>query len=397
MESLLLRSQNKVRLVSLDFQRFLIDQIRWEERMIGILGARGAGKTTLLLQHLKRDLPKDGTSLYASLDDFYFSDHRLFDFAEEFNLKGGRYLLLDEIHKYPSWSRELKLIYDNLPELKIVFTSSSILEIYKGESDLSRRLVTYLLPELSFREFIQLETGQVFKSFKIQDLLKSHVEITSEILSEIKPIPLFQNYLPYGAYPYYIEGIDSFPEKLQKTLQLTLEVDINAVENMDFEMIFKLKKLINLISTSVPFTPNVSELARKSGISRPSLLRALDLLDRARIIQNLHKSNSGIGALTKPEKIYLNNSSLFYALAGNNAQIGTIRETFFANQTAIVSKVNLAERGDFVLDEKWVFEVGGKNKDQAQIHGIPDSYLVKDDIEMGVGNIIPLWLFGFLY
>lgn len=397
MESLLLRSQNKVRLVSLDFQRFLIDQIRWEERMIGILGARGAGKTTLLLQHLKRDLPKDGTSLYASLDDFYFSDHRLFDFAEEFNLKGGRYLLLDEIHKYPSWSRELKLIYDNLPELKIVFTSSSILEIYKGESDLSRRLVTYLLPELSFREFIQLETGQVFKSFKIQDLLKSHVEITSEILSEIKPIPLFQNYLQYGAYPYYIEGIDSFPEKLQKTLQLTLEVDINAVENMDFEMIFKLKKLINLISTSVPFTPNVSELARKSGISRPSLLRALDLLDRARIIQNLHKSNSGIGALTKPEKIYLNNSSLFYALAGNNAQIGTIRETFFANQTAIVSKVNLAERGDFVLDEKWVFEVGGKNKGQAQIHGIPDSYLVKDDIEIGVGNIIPLWLFGFLY
>lgn len=397
MESLLLRSQNKVRLVSLDFQRFLINQIRWEERMIGILGARGAGKTTLLLQHLKKDLPMDGTAMYASLDDFYFSDHRLFDFAEEFSLKGGRYLLLDEIHKYPSWSRELKLIYDNLPELKIVFTSSSILEIYKGESDLSRRLVTYLLPELSFREFIQLESGQVFQSVKLQDLLKSHVEFTSNILSELKPIPLFQNYLHYGAYPYFKEGIESFPEKLQKTLQLTLEVDINAVENMDFEMIFKLKKLINLISTSVPFTPNVSELARKSGISRPSLLRALDLLDRARIIQNLHKVNSGIGALTKPEKIYLNNPSLFYALAGSSAQIGTIRETFFANQSAVVSKVNLAEKGDFILDEKWVFEVGGRNKNQSQIQGIPDSYLVKDDIEIGVGNIIPLWLFGFLY
>ncbi|WP_111668738.1 ATP-binding protein [Algoriphagus litoralis] len=397
MEKLLTNSQAKIQAVSLDFSRFLLTKIDWTQRLIAINGARGAGKTTLLLQYAKKHLSADGTSLYISLDDLYFTSNSILDLAEEFYLSGGRVLLLDEIHKYPNWSREIKLIYDDFPELKVVFTSSSILEIYKGESDLSRRAVSYLLPELSFREFIELETGISFPAISIDLLLKDHVGICAQLMPIIQPVALFQKYAKWGVYPFFKEGKEIYPEKLRKTVQLTLEVDLMAVENMDYEMIFKLKKLIRLIATSVPFTPNVSELSQKTGISRPSLIRALELLDRARILQILHKSNTGVGALTKPEKLYLSNSNLLYVLGEENVSVGTIRETFFSNQMKVISTVNLAEKGDFLVDEKWIFEVGGKNKTTSQIKYLPDSFLVKDDIEIGVKNIIPLWVFGFLY
>jgi len=397
MEKLLLLSQRKAQETSLEFQRFLLAKIDWTERLIGILGARGSGKTTLLLQHLKKDLPQDGTASFVSLEDFYFTENRLIDFAEEFQLRGGKILLLDEIHRYPTWSRELKLIYDNLPGLQVVFTSSSILEIYKGEADLSRRLVSYHLPELSLREFIQLEKGIKLEALPLQDILENHVTLASQILSQLAPIPEFLAYQKFGGYPFFKEGKYKFLEKLKRTIQLTIELDLNAVENLDYETIFKLKRLIRMISTSVPFTPNVSELSRKSGISRPTLLRSLELLERANVIQTFHKPNLGIGALTKPEKIYLANSNLLYALAEDQVQIGTVRETFFANQVKQVSQVNLTERGDFLIDEKWTFEVGGKNKTSSQIKGLADAFLVKDDIEIGLKNTIPLWLFGFLY
>ncbi len=397
MEKLLLLSQRKVQETSLEFQRFLLDKIDWEERLIGILGARGSGKTTLLLQHLKKDLPKDGTASYVSLDDFYFTENKLIDFAEYFHLQGGRILLLDEIHRYPTWSRELKLIYDNFPGLKVVFTSSSILEIYKGEADLSRRLVSYNLPELSLREFIQLEKGIKLPVVAFSEILENHVSIAAEILTQVAPIPEFLAYQKFGAYPFFKEGKEKFLEKLKRTVQLTIELDLNAVENLDYDTIFKLKRLIRLISTSVPFTPNVSELSRKSGISRPTLLRSLELLERANIIQTFHKPNTEIGALTKPEKIYLANTNLLYALAEENVNTGTVRETFFANQVRQIATVNLAEKGDFWVDEKWTFEIGGKNKTSSQIKDQPDAFLVKDDIEIGLKNTIPLWLFGFLY
>ncbi|MFN3998817.1 ATP-binding protein [Algoriphagus sp.] len=397
MEKLFLLSQRKAQETKLDFQRFLLDKIDWNDRLIGILGARGSGKTTLLLQHLKKDLPIDGSAAYVSLDDFYFTENSLLDFSEEFHLRGGKVLLLDEIHRYPTWSRELKLVYDNFPSLKAVFTSSSILEIYKGEADLSRRLVSYNLPELSLREFIQLEKGIQLPTVNFSDILKNHVSIASEILDQVPPIPEFLAYQKFGAYPFFKEGKEKFYEKLKRTVQLTIELDLNAVENLDYDTIFKLKRLIRMISTSVPFTPNVSELSRKTGISRPTLLRALDLLERANIIQSLHKPNVGIGALTKPEKIYLANTNLLYALAEDNVNTGTIRETFFANQVKQIGTVNLAAKVDFLVDERWTFEVGGKNKTSSQIKDLPDAFLVKDDIEIGVKNTIPLWLFGFLY
>lgn len=397
MEKLLSNSQIKIQRVSLEFIRFLIEKVDWNQRLIAINGARGSGKTTLLLQYAKTHLKADGSSLYISLDDLYFMEHSIRELAEEFYLSGGKVLLLDEIHKYPNWSRELKLIYDDFPDLKVIFTSSSILEIYKGESDLSRRAVSYLLPELSFREFIQLETGHVFSSISLDEVLKNHTEIAAQMIEAIQPVALFQRYLKYGAYPFFIEGKETYPEKLRKTVQLILEVDLMAVENMDYETIFKLKKLIRLIATSVPFTPNVSELSQKTGISRPSLLRAFELLDRARIFQVLHKPNSGVGALTKPEKLYLGNSNLSHALGEENVSVGSIRETFFSNQLKVGNTVNLADKGDFLINEKWRFEVGGKNKKSYQIKDLPDSFVVKDDIEIGFKNFIPLWLFGFLY
>lgn len=397
MERLLIQSQAKIQRVSLSFTRFLLEKIDWSQRLIAINGSRGAGKTTLLLQYAKKYLSADGTSLYISLDDLYFMEHSIRELAEEFYLSGGKVLLLDEIHKYPNWSRELKLIYDDFPDLKVVFTSSSILEIYKGESDLSRRAVSYLLPELSFREFIELEAGISFPVISLEQALNDHVEIAAQVVNSIQPVALFQKYAKWGAYPFFKEGIDIYPEKLRKTVQLILEVDLMAVENMDYETIFKLKKLIRLIANSVPFTPNVSELSQKTGISRPSLLRAFELLDRARILQILHKPNAGVGALTKPEKLYLANSNLAYALGEENASVGTVRETFFSNQLKVVSNVNLADKGDFIVNEKWRFEVVGKNKAGNQIKDLPNSFLVKDNIEIGVKNSIPLWLFGFLY
>ena len=397
MEKLLLNSQAKIQRVSLDFRRFLLEKIDWSQRLIAINGARGAGKTTLLLQYAKSQLTADGTSLYISLDDLYFAEHSVRDLADEFYLSGGRVLLLDEIHKYPNWSRELKLIYDDFPELRVVFTSSSILEIYRGESDLSRRAVSYLLPELSFREFVALETGIQLQTVSLSQVLSDHVEIASQTMTAIQPVALFQQYAKWGAYPFFKEGKEAYLDKLRKTVQLVLEVDLMAVENMDYEMIFKLKKLIRLIATSVPFTPNVSELSQKTGISRPSLLRAFELLDRARILQILHKPNAGAGALTKPEKLYLGNSNLLYALGEENVSVGTVRETFFSNQLKVIAQVNLAEKGDFMIDEKWTFEVGGKNKTTNQIKDLPNAFLVKDDIEVGLKNTIPLWLFGLLY
>ncbi len=397
MERLLINSQAKVQRVSLAFSRFLLKKIDWNQRLIAINGARGAGKTTLLLQYAKKYLKADGSSLYVSLDDLYFMDHSIRELAEEFYLAGGLVLLLDEIHKYPNWSRELKLIYDDFPNLKVVFTSSSILEIYKGESDLSRRAVSYLLPELSFREFIELETGISLPVLSFDQIIENHVNLSGRLISEIQPIALFQKYSKWGAYPFFKEGRDVYLDKLRKTVQLILEVDLMAVENIDYETVFKLKKLIRLIATSVPFTPNVSELSQKTGISRPSLLRAFDLLERARILQILHKPNAGVGALTKPEKLYLSNSNLLYAFGEENVNVGTIRETFFSNQLKIVSTVNLADKGDFLINEKKRFEIGGKNKSSKQIKDLPDSFVVRDDIEIGVKNRIPLWLFGFLY
>lgn len=396
MEELLLEFQVKIARVSLDIQRHLVHQMDLSNRLIAVKGARGAGKTTLLLQLAKLFLPLQST-LYTSLDHIYFFEEKLYDLAKQFALFGGTHLLLDEVHKYPNWSREIKLIYDNFPELNVIFTSSSILEIYRSESDLSRRSVTYYLKELSFREFIMFETRKTLPAYSFTEILQNHNRHATKLLDDIKPIPLFEKYLKVGAYPYYKENEEFYIRKLENTINLTIEVDINAVEDLQYDTLVKLKKLLIAIASSAPFTPNITKLSEKVGVSRNMLVQSIKILERAGLVNELYKDNSGIGALTKPEKLYLNNTNLMYALAKENINVGNVRETFFLNQFKGLHEINLAETADFLINKTYTIEIGGKNKGKKQIVNIDNAYVAKDGIEIGYGNIIPVWLFGFMY
>lgn len=396
MEELILEFQAKIARTSLNFQRYLIKEINLNNRLIAIKGARGAGKTTLLLQLAKLYLSIEST-LYVSLDHIYFFENKLYNLAKQFAQLGGSHLLLDEVHKYPDWSREIKLIYDNFSELNIIFTSSSMLEIYKAESDLSRRAVSYNLKELSFREFIAFETKNELPAHPFSEILENHNAIASELLKKIKPLPLFNKYLKTGAYPYYKENENLYIQKLQNTINLIIEVDINAVEDLQYDTLLKLKKLLIAVASSAPFTPNITELSKKIGVSRNMLVQGLKILSRAGLVNELYKDSSGIGVLTKPEKLYLNNTNLMYALAKQNTNVGNVRETFFLNQFKGLHEINRSDVADFVVNKVYTFEIGGKNKTKKQIAGLKKAYLAKDDIEIGVGNLIPVWLFGFMY
>ena len=379
-------------------ERYLLNQIDGSNRLIGIKGARGSGKTTLLLQYVKFKLDKKSEPLYVSLDNLFFLENTLVSLVQEFVLKGGTHLFLDEVHKYPNWSRELKLIYDQFPKLKTIFTSSSMLEIYKGESDLSRRVVSYNLKELSFREFVLFETGVNLETVSLSDLLSNHKDIAKLIKSKLQfPVKHFNNYLNYGAYPYFLENKKSYEQKLSQTLNLILEVDLNAIENMAYGDSIKIKKLLVAIAQSAPFTPNITKLSERLGMSRGFLLNAIKLLNRADLVMELFKPTKGIGALTKPEKLFLNNTNLIHVLGKQNIEIGAVRETFFANQMKHLHELHLAEKGDFLVDRTYTFEIGGKNKNTKQIQGVNNSFVVRDDMEVGALNIIPLYLFGFLY
>jgi uncharacterized protein len=397
MESLLLEFQEKITRTSTKLQRYLIREIDLDNRLVAIKGARGSGKTTLLLQMAKLHFPLKST-LYVSLDHIYFFENKLYNLAKQFAQFGGQHLLLDEVHKYPNWSREIKLIYDNFPELKVIFTSSSMLEIYKSESDLSRRAVVYNLKELSFREFIAFETQVVLTAYSFSEILENHNSIASELLlQEIKPLPLFDKYLKIGTYPYYKENENQYIQKLQNTINLIIEVDINAVEDMQYETLVKLKKLLISIASSAPFTPNITKLSEKVGVSRNMLVQSIKILERAGLVNELYKDTSDIGVLTKPEKLYLNNTNLMYALAKENINVGNLRETFFLNQFKDLHEINLSETADFVINKTYTFEIGGKNKSKKQISNLENAFVAKDSIEIGYGNIIPVWLFGFMY
>ena len=396
MDDLILEYQVKLAQVSTSFKRYLFHTVDLDNRLIAIKGARGVGKTTLLLQIAKERL-KNKKTLYISLDHIHFYENRLYELAKQFEQYGGTHLLLDEVHKYPNWSREIKLIYDNLPSLSIIFTSSSMLEIYKSESDLSRRAVSYHLKELSFREFIQFETEQEFPSHSLIDLLHNHTTIAQKVVEQLRPLPLFEKYLKIGAYPYYQENEVLYSQKLLNTINLVIETDINAVENLNYETITKLKKLLKAVATSVPFTPNVSKLSQFVGLSRNSLVSALKMLEKAGLINALYKPAKGIGVLTKPEKLYLNNSNLIYALASNNSNIGNVRETFVINQLKGLYSLHIPKQGDLLIDEKLTLEIGGKSKSKKQVKDVPNAYIAKDQVEIGFDQIVPVWLFGFLY
>lgn len=398
MDKLIQKSDRKINTVSTEITRYLIDQINHNNRITIIKGARGVGKTTLLLQYGKKISENNKNILYVSLDDLFFQDNTLYGLAEDFFNNNGAILLLDEVHKYPNWSKELKLIYDDFPGLKLIITSSSILEIYKSEADLSRRAISYTMKEMSFREYLIFERGMKFESFNLSDLIANHKEISYEISSKIKPLYEFKKYTQNGGmYPYYWEGADSYYDKLFQIINLILEVDLTSIEVLEYNHIVKLKKLLFAISTSPPFVPNISKLSERIGMSRQALIKALHYLERARLIIMLNKKGKGISVLSKPDKIFLNNPNIYFSLVSDNTDIGSTRESFLVNQLSGLYHVELPELGDFYVDNRYTFEVGGKNKKKTQIQNVPNSIIIKDDIENGNGNMIPLWMFGLLY
>ncbi len=379
------------------FIRYLNAQIDWTDRLIGIKGGRGTGKTTLLLQHIQIHIKPGVEVLYVSLDELYFTSHTLTDLADDFVKAGGRHLFLDEVHKYPGWSREIKNLYDTYKDLQIVFTGSSMLEISKGDADLSRRAVVYELTGLSFREFLLIEKRLTFPVVKWQDILVDHVDMAQDISKKLKPLPSFKDYLKFGYYPYFQENKKNYHQRLAATINLVIESDLPAIEHVDYSTIQKLKKLLYILSTSVPFKPNIQKLSEQIHATRGSTLLYLDYLKNAQLLSLLRGETEGNSYMNKPDKIYLNNTNLLYALAPENANVGTLRETFFYNQLQSTSSITSSEKADFTINKKMTFEIGGKNKPTDQIKGLSNMYIAADEIEIGLRNKIPLWLFGFLY
>ncbi len=398
MEKLFQFSALRINAVDTSFKRYLWYKINWNNRLIAITGARGVGKTTLLLQYIKENLNElPDEVIYANMDDLYFAKNTIVDFADEFVKKGGKYLFLDEIHKYKNWSQEIKNIYDYFPDLKIVVTGSSALDIYRGKADLSRRAILYRLQGLSFREFIELKYSHYFPVLELNDLLKNASKLIPSILEKIKPLKLFGEYLQIGYYPFFKEGEADFQIRLKQTVNHLLDSDLPSVEKIDFDAVHYLRKLIAILAEIVPYKPNIVNLSRQVGVSRETLLRYLYLLEKADLLMLLQTSTHGISKMNKPEKIYLNNPNLVNSLADNQSNQGTLRETFFFNQLQVLHTVNGSEKSDFLVDDKYTFEIGGKNKTRKQITGIENAYVAADNIEYAQQNKIPLWLFGFLY
>ncbi len=397
METLIETYHNRLAQASSKFVRYLAPQVNWNSRLFAIIGARGSGKTTLLLQHIRQNI-NPNNAIYISLDDLYFSTHRLIDTVKNFRQEGVTHFFIDEIHKYPyeTWAQELKNIYDTYPDLKVVFSGSSVLNIYKGNADLSRRAISHELFGLSFREFLEFEKIFTMPAVDLETLLKEHVSIARDITNKIKILPLFRKYLQSGYFPYYREDLQNYHLRLLNTVNAVLEIDLPSVEKLELTSIHKLKRLLAIIAGMTPFTPNMSNLSRQVDIQRSNLPKYLVLLERANLICLLRKETSP-SDLRKPSKIFLDNPNLAYALGSDNPNIGNLRETFFYNQLKVIAQVTTASQGDFLINEKYLFEVGGKGKTFSQIAGIPDSFLAVDELETGFGAKIPLWMFGLLY
>lgn len=389
MEQLIELFKRLLNLTDTTFVRYLHDRIDWSSRMIGITGPRGVGKTTMLLQHIKRYLPVDNT-LFVNADDIYFAEHRLFDLASEFYKYGGKHLYIDEIHKYQDWSKELKMIYDYFPDLQVVFTGSSILEIYKGNADLSRRVLSYYLQGLSFREYLAMAKNIYLPVYTLSEILGLKVEMPETE----RPLALFKEYIEKGYYPFFSDP--GYEIRLRNIVNTTVENDIPAYANLNPASTKKIRQLLYVISKSIPFKPNFTKIGQMIDLHRNQVADFMFYLEKAGIIAQSREKTEGVRQLGKVEKTYMDNTNLAYALSDNIPEIGNIRETFFLSQMKINNTVFSSDKADFQIDGI-TFEIGGPNKGQKQIQGMENAYIVKDEIEYGYRNIIPLWHFGFNY
>lgn len=385
------------------YRRYLYEKINWSNRLVGIVGARGVGKTTLLLQYYFNNFETPENCLYISADNINVANKGLWNVAEEFFRFGGKTFLIDEIHKYPNWRQELKNIYDSFPSKKIIFSGSSSINILKGKVDLSRRAVFYNMKGLSFREFLIMHLNKDFKSIELKELFKNHIDIASEISSEIPVLRYFKEYLKFGYYPFFREGIDSFYTKLNNAVEKVLYEDIPSLFNIKYSTVYSLKKLFYLVATSQPFIPNISRISSQLGISKEYIYAYIDELQKAGLFILLYPKAKGFKLLRKPQKIYLENTNLFSLVEeekGFFVEKGSIRETFFVNQVDEMIKLYFSERADFLDKKGRLFEIGGKSKtkiDNKDLKIKQDYFIIADDINIGFKHRIPLWLFGFLY
>ena len=398
-QELYTNSYRLVSQVSTHKKRYLYHQLPWDARMLCIRGARGVGKTTLLLQRMAEAFPAGShQALYVSLDELWFNENRLIDLAEYHYTHGGTHLFLDEVHRYPqdNWAQEIKNIYDRYPGFHVVFTGSSILKIDQSQADLSRRCLFFTMQGLSFREYLDFNDIASVGPVSLDQILGDHVSLAMDITRQVHVLQFFSEYLHHGYYPFYHELKDGYEMALRQMVVNVIEQDIPQAESVEQGTINRIKRLITLIARVTPFTVNVSRLAATLECDRQTVHKLLRTMQRASLINMLFKGRNNLQQLVKPEKVYLENTNLMYALS-NEANIGNIRETFFANQLSNAHELSFSGSGDFMVDNTYTIEIGGHRKSFEQIKDMPDSYLAVDDLEIGNGNRIPLWLFGFLY
>ncbi|MBN1985098.1 MAG: AAA family ATPase, partial [Prolixibacteraceae bacterium] len=372
-------------------KRELANSIKWNDRLISIKGFRGVGKTTFLLDYLKKHFPDDNSTLYINLNNFYFTKRKISSFADEFAKRGGKLLLLDQIQKYPDWSADLRKCMDDIPDLKIIFTSSPVLRIAEGNPDLNGIAKIYHLEGLSFREYLNYQTGSHFHFYSLEEIIENHVEIATEIVSQVKPLAYFYDYLKNGYFPYFIDNPNFYMNTLLKNVNLALEIDVPYINQIELKYLSKLRKLLHIIASETPFTPNVSKLAAAVKTSRATIMNYLKYLKNAKLIQLLY-SNGDDDQMKKPDMVYMHNTNLLYAIAPDNTESLNLRHTFFYNQVGYKNNLNSSAKADFCVNGKYHFVVGGRKLDP-----IPGIYAASDVIEIGEGKKIPLWLFGFLY
>lgn len=379
------------------FKRYLIDKIDWRDNLIAIKGAKGTGKTTMLLQHIKESFTDKDKALYLSLDNLWFETHSINDLIEYHYTHGGTHLFLDEVHYFPNWKTLIKNINDDYPGLHVVYTGSSMLKIDSGVADLSRRQLPYTLHGMSFREYLLYEGLAEMEPISLDLLLRDHRRIAEDILSNgMKILPAFGEYLRYGYYPFYKSVYSGFEIRLQQVVNHVLENDYPIIEGVEQSTIRKTKKMFMILAEQVPQTPNMSNLYNELETDRNQGLKMLYALEKAGLLALLSDKPKHIDKLSRPEKIFMDNSNLMYAYA-MAPNIGTVRETFFLSQLAVDHSVTYPAKGDFLVDGKYLFEVGGRKKSFEQIKDVADSYLAVDDTEIGHHNRIPLWMFGLLY
>ena len=403
MDALFRKSDRLLANTSTEIIREIMDEIHWNSQLISIMGAKGVGKSTLIKQYLKQNYePGDRSVLYCSADTVDFSTRTLVELAEEFAIQGGELLVIDEIHKYKSgttdWSREIKEIYELFPDLKMIVSGSSLLRLREGDADLSRRAIKYTMPGLSFREALRFYHGLSFSKWSLDDILAHPHELWQMVSSKCKPVPLFKEYLEKGYYPFLLEGEGEYYTKIEQVINYIIETELPRICKVDIANVRKLQALVALICSEVPFELNANKIAASLEIGRDTVVEYLKYLGDAKVLNLLYSDKKKIGKLSKPDKVYLENPNILYALAPTKADIGTLRETFAIGSLSESHNVEYGkEKGDFRVDSKYTFEIGGRSKDFSQIAGMKDSYIFADDWDIPDGAKLPLWMLGFLY